>query len=149
MLNKSGIIRFNYSNLGMLSIYNMNLNEILSLIFAKTLQIQLAKGPYLQYINVQENTKSLKGSVIIKEHIKNISRGSSDAFCRFEEFSINNRLNQIFNTCISKAIRNIKNSETIKILSHIQTVFSDVDYIDISNKANLNYKFTRLNSKFE
>ena len=35
MLNKSGIIKFNYSDLGMLSIYKMNLEEILALIFSK------------------------------------------------------------------------------------------------------------------
>jgi 5-methylcytosine-specific restriction enzyme subunit McrC len=38
MLNKSGIIKFNYSNVGMLNMYKMSLNEILTLIFAKTLQ---------------------------------------------------------------------------------------------------------------
>lgn len=149
MLNKSGIIRFNYSNLGMLSLYKMNLNEILALIFSKTLQIQLSKGPYLEYVNIAENTKTLKGSIIIKNHIKNITTGSSNVFCSFEEFTINNYLNQIFNSCVSKIIRNIKNTETIKILKHIQGVLTDVDYIDISNNTNLDYKFTRLNSRFE
>ena len=28
-------------------------------------------------------------------------------------------------------------------------VFSEVDYLDTSNKDNLDYKFTRLNSRFE
>lgn len=149
MINKSGILKFNYSSLSMLNIYDMNLNEILSLIFARTLQNQLSKGAYLEYINIEENTKSLKGRILVKDHIKNISRGSSDVFCKFEEFSINNKLNKIFNTCIYKIIRNVKNSETIKILSHMQVVFSEVDYIDTSNKENLDYKFTRLNSRFE
>ena len=149
MLNKSGIVKFNYSSLSMLNIYDMNLNEILSLIFARTLQKQLPKGAYLEYINIEENTKSLKGRILVKDHIKNISRGSSDVFCKFEEFSINNKLNKIFNTCIYKIVRNVKNSETIKILSHMQVVFSEVDYIDTSNKENLDYKFTRLNSRFE
>ena len=149
MLNKSGIVKFNYSSLSMLNIYDMNLNEILSLIFAKTLQKQLSRGAYLEYINIEENTKSLKGRILVKDHIKNISRGSSNVFCKFEEFSINNKLNKIFNTCIYKIVRNVKNSETIKILSHMQVVFSEVDYIDTSNKENLDYKFTRLNSRFE
>lgn len=149
MLNKSGIVKFNYSSLSMLNIYDMNLNEILSLIFARTLQKQLSKGAYLEYINIEENTKSLKGRILVKDHIKNISRGSSNVFCKFEEFSINNKLNKIFNTCIYKIVRNVKNSETIKILSHMQVVFSEVDYIDTSNKENLDYKFTRLNSRFE
>lgn len=149
MLNKSGIINFNYSDLGMLSIYKMNLEEILALIFSKTLQSQLIRGPYLEYVNVEENSKALKGSVLVKEHIKNISRRRSDVFCKFEEFSIDNTLNQIFNTCIKKIIRNIKSSETLKILSHINVVFSEVGYIDVDNKKILDYKLNRLNSRFE
>ena len=149
MLNKSGIVKFNYSSLSMLNIYDMNLNEILSLIFAKTLQKQLSRGAYLEYINIEENTKSLKGRILVKDHIKNISRGSSDVFCKFEEFSINNKLNKIFKTCIYKIVRNVKNFETIKILSHMQVVFSEVNYIDTSSKDNLDYKFTRLSSRFE
>lgn len=148
MLNKSGIINFNYSNIGMLNIYNMNLNEILSLIFARTLQRELVKGPYLEYINIEENTKALKGSMVVKDHIKNIANGISDVFCRFEEFSIDNRLNQIFSTCISKTIMNVRNSDTIKILNHLKVIFSDVSDIDISSNV-LEYKFTRLNSRFE
>lgn len=149
MLNKSGIININYSNLSMLSIYNMNLNEILSLIFAQTLQKELVKGLYLEYINIEENTKALKGSILFKDHIKNISSGRSDVFCKFEEFSIDNRLNQILNICISKTIKNIRNSDTIKILSHLKVIFSDVSYVDINESQVLNYKFTRLNSRFE
>lgn len=149
MLNKSGIVKFNYSSLSMLNIYDMNLNEIFSLIFARTLQKQLSKGAYLEYINIEENTKSLKGKILVKDHIKNISRGSSNVFCKFEEFSINNKLNKIFKTCIYKIVRNVKNFETIKILSHMQVVFSEVNYIDTSSKDNLDYKFTRLSSRFE
>ena len=85
MLNKSGIINFNYSDLGMISIYKMNLEEILALIFSKTLQSQLMRGPYLEYVNVEENSKALKGSILVKEHIKNISRCRCDVFCKFEE----------------------------------------------------------------
>lgn len=127
----------------------MNLNEILSLIFTKTLQRELVKGPYLEYINIEENSKALKGSMVVKDHIRNISNGRSDVFCRFEEFSIDNRLNQIFNTCISNIIINIRNSDTIKILNHLKVTFSDVSYIDISNRNVFEYKFTRLNSRFE
>lgn len=149
MLNKSRIIDFNYSDIANLNIYNMSFNEILALIFARTLQRELVKGPYLEYINIEDNSKVLKGSLLIKDHIRNISRNSSDVFCRFEEFSIDNSLNQIFNTCTSKVIQNVVNSETIKILSHIKVIFSDVSTIDIRRKVSLDYKFTRLNSRFE
>lgn len=149
MLNKSKILNFSYSNIGMLNIYNMSLNEILALIFAKTLQRELVKGPYLEYINIEENTKALKGSIVVKEHIKNISRSKSDVYCRFEEFSIDNRLNQILNTCITKCIKEVINSDTLKILRHLKVVYSDVSTIDFSNSKELDFKFTRLNSRFE
>src|SRR5699024_9623376 len=149
MLNKSGIIKFNYSNVGMLNMYNMSLNEILTLIFAKTLQRELVKGPYLEYVNIEENSKALKGSIVVKQHIKNISSCRSDVYCRYEEFFINNKLNQILNTCINKSIKDIKNSDTIKILNHLKVVYSDVSTIDITNKEAIDFKFTRLNSRFE
>lgn len=149
MLNKSGIIKFNYSNVGMLNMYNMSLNEILTLIFAKTLQRELVKGPYLEYVNIEENSKALKGSIVVKEHIKNISSCRSDVYCRYEEFSINNKLNQILNMCINKSIKDVKNSDTIKILNHLKVVYSDVSTIDITNKEAIDFKFTRLNSRFE
>lgn len=149
MLNKSGIIKFNYSNVGMLNMYKMSLNEILTLIFAKTLQKELVKGPYLEYVNIEENSKALKGSIVVKEHIKNISSCRSDIYCRYEEFSINNKLNQILNTCIDKSIKSVKNSDTIKILNHLKVVYSDVSTIDITNKEAMDFKFTRLNSRFE
>lgn len=149
ILNKSGIIKFNYSNVGMLNMYNMSLNEILTLIFAKTLQRELVKGPYLEYVNIEENSKALKGSIVVKEHIKNISSCRSDVYCRYEEFSMNNKLNQILNTCINKSIKDVKNSDTIKILNHLKVVYSDVSTIDITNKEAMDFKFTRLNSRFE
>ena len=146
ILNKSGIIKFNYSNVGMLNMYNMSLNEILTLIFAKTLQRELVKGPYLEYVNIEENSKALKGSIVVKE---NISSCRSDVYCRYEEFSMNNKLNQILNTCINKSIKDVKNSDTIKILNHLKVVYSDVSTIDITNKEAMDFKFTRLNSRFE
>ena len=149
MLNKSGIINFNYSNIGMLDIYNMNLNEILTLIFAKTLQRELVKGPYLEYINIEQNSKSLKGSILIKDHIKNILSCKTDVYCGYEEFSIDNKLNQILNTCINKSIKRVRSYDTIKILNHLKLVFSEVSTIDTSNKVAMDFKFTRLNSRFE
>ena len=129
ILNKSGIIKFNYSNVGMLNMYNMSLNEILTLIFAKTLQRELVKGPYLEYVNIEENSKALKGSIVVKEHIKNISSCRSDVYCRYEEFSMNNKLNQILNTCINKSIKDVKNSDTIKILNHLKVVYLSLIHI--------------------
>lgn len=149
MLQKCGIIKVNYSKMGLLSIYNMNLNEILAYFFAKTLQSELTKGSYLEYVYCEDNITALKGRLLVQKHINNIATKKSKVYCGFEEFSIDNTLNQIFNYCISKLLSNVKNTETIKSLRHSMANLCDVSNIEIHNKEALNYKFNRINSRFE
>lgn len=149
MLAKCGVIKVKYSEINQLYLYKMNLNEILSYLFANKLKNELIKGPYQEYVYVEENTGTLKGGLMIKEHIRNIITATPKAFCRYEKFSIDNRLNQILVYCIKKLLREIRNLETVKILKHIQAYFSDVTEKEISNVDIYNYKFTRLNSRFE
>jgi len=73
MLQKSGLIKVNYSEIGMLNNYNHNLNEIFTYLFAKTLQNELVKGAYLEYITREENINILKGKLMITRHINNIA----------------------------------------------------------------------------
>lgn len=149
MLQKSGIIKVNYSKVGLLNFYKMNLNEILAYLFAKTLQEELTKGPYLEYVYFEDNTTSLKGKLLVQKHINNISTKNSRVACGFEEFSIDNTLNQIFNYCISKLLKDVKNNDTIKSLRHSKANLSDASDNPIYNKELLNYKFNRLNNRFE
>ena len=149
MLQKCGIINVNYSKMGNLSIYKMSLNEILAYLFAKTLQSELTKGPYHEYVYCEDNITELKGKLLVQKQINNIATKKSKVACGFEEFSIDNKLNQIFNYCISKLLTNVKSMETIKSLRHSLANLCDVSNIEIDNKESLNYKFNRLNNRFE
>lgn len=149
MLVRCGVIKVNYSEINQLYLYKMNLNEILSYLFANKLKNELIKGLYQEYVYAEENTGTLKGSIMVKEHIRNITTATPKVFCRYEKFSIDNRLNQILAYCIKKLLREIRNLETIKILKHIQAYFTDVTEKEVSNVDIYNYKFTRLNSRFE
>lgn len=149
MLQKCRIIKVNYSNLGLLNIYKMNLNEIFAYFFAKTLQGELAKGPYLEYVYFEDNITALKGKLLIQKHINNIATQSSRVACRFEEFSKDNVLNQIFIYCILKLLTNVKNNDTIKSLRHSMANLTEVTNIQICNKEMLNYKFNRVNIRFK
>lgn len=149
MLQKCGIIKVNYSKIGLLNIYKMNLNEIFAYLFAKTLQDELAKGPYLEYVYFEDNITALKGKLLIQKHINNIATQSSKVACGFEEFSKDNVLNQIFNYCILRLLTSIKNNDTIKSLRHSMANLTDVSSIQIYNKEILNYKFNRLNNRFK
>ncbi|CUO39765.1 McrC family protein [Clostridium paraputrificum] len=149
MLARCGIIKVNYSEINHLNMYKMSLDEILSYLFAIKLQKELSKGPYQEYISTEENIGTLKGKLVVNQQIKNIASAKPKAFCRYEEFSINNTLNQIFVYCITNLIKGIRNQQTIKILRHMQTYFTEVTERDIGNLEVNNYKFTRLNDRFE
>lgn len=149
MLVKCGIIKVNYSEINLLHLYKMNLNEILSYIFAHKLQKELTKGTYFEYVYVKDNINSLKGSLVINNQIKNIAFNIPKAFCRYEEFSIDNDLNQILTYCIKKLVKNIKNQETIKLLRHCKAYLSEVSEREVNNNELIDYKFNRLNSRYE
>lgn len=149
MLHKSGLFKVNYSEISDLNIYNQNLNEILSYLFAKNLQNELVRGIYLEYITKVENINVLKGKLMVTRHISNIATSKNKVFCEFEEFCIDNSLNQIFKCCIMHLLRNIKNSSTIKILKHCLAYFVDVSDIEIDRYELEKYSFSRLNKRFE
>lgn len=149
MLSRSGILSVKYSDISSLNIYKMNLNEILAFLFAQKLYRELTKGPYQEYIYVEENAATLKGGLLVQQHIKNLASYKPKAFCRYEEFSIDNTLNVILSYCIRILIKNIRNPETIKLLRHTQDYFIDVTEREISSHEIINYKFNRLNSRFE
>lgn len=149
MLSRSGILSVKYSDISSLNIYKMNLNEILAFLFAQKLHRELTKGPYQEYIYVEENAATLKGGLLVQQHIKNLASYKPKAFCRYEEFSIDNTLNVILSYCIRILIKNIRNPETIKLLRHAQAYFIDVTEREISSHEIINYKFNRLNSRFE
>ena len=91
MLSKCGVLKVNYSEISSLKLYKQSLNEILAYLFSEKLQKELGKGVYGEYVYIEENINSLKGSLRVQEQIKNMASHSSKAFCRFEEFSRDNK----------------------------------------------------------
>lgn len=149
MLSKCDILKINYSEISSLRLYKQNLNEILAYLFSKKLQRELSKGIYLEYVNIEENRNSLKGSILFNEQIKNMASLRPKAFCKYEEFSRDNKLNRIFSYFIKSLIREIKNKETLKLLKFSQSILGDVDERNITLNDVKNYRFNRLNERFE
>lgn len=149
MLSKCGILKINYSEISSLRLYKQSLNEILAYLFSKKLQRELSKGIYLEYVNIEENRNSLKGSLLFNEQIKNMASLTPKAFCKYEEFSRDNKLNRIFSYFIKSLISEIKNKETLKLLKFSQSILGDVDERSITLNDVKNYRFNRLSERFE
>ncbi|WP_447409999.1 McrC family protein [Clostridium perfringens] len=149
MLSKCGVLKVNYSEISSLKLYKESLNEILAYLFSKKLQKELGKGVYGEYVYIEENINSLKGSLRVQEQIKNIASHSSKAFCRFEEFSRDNKLNKILSFFVKEVMKNVKNRETLKLLRVSEMILGDVDERSITLNEVNNFSFNRLNKPFE
>ena len=149
MLSKCGILKVNYSEISSLKLYKQSLNEILAYLFSKKLQKELRKGVYGEYVYIEENINSLKGSLRVQEQIKNLASHSSKAFCRFEEFSRDNKLNRILSFFVKEAMKNVKNRGTLKLLRISEMILGDVDERSITLNEVNNFSFNRLNKPFE
>ena len=149
MLSKCGILKVNYSEISSLKLYKQSLNEILAYLFSKKLQKELRKGVYGEYVYIEENINSLKGSLRVQEQIKNMASHSLKAFCRFEEFSRDNKLNKILSFFVKEVMKNIKNRETLKLLRISEMILGEVDERSITLNEVNNFSFNRLNKPFE
>ncbi|CAM3830669.1 McrC family protein [Clostridium perfringens] len=149
MLSKCGILKVNYSEISSLKLYKQSLNEILAYLFSKKLQKEVRKGVYGEYVYIEENINSLKGSLRVQEQIKNMASHSLKAFCRFEEFSRDNKLNKILSFFVKEVMKNIKNRETLKLLRISEMILGEVDERSITLNEVNNFSFNRLNKPFE
>ncbi|WP_415298125.1 McrC family protein [Clostridium perfringens] len=149
MLSKCGVLKVNYSEISSLKLYKQSLNEILAYLFSKKLQKELRKGVYGEYVYIEENINSLKGSLKVQEQIKNIAFHSSKAFCRFEEFSRDNKLNKILSFFVKEVMKNVKNRETLRLLRISEMILGDVDERNVTLNEVNNFSFNRLNKPFE
>ncbi|MDU7885541.1 MAG: McrC family protein [Clostridium perfringens] len=149
MLSKCGILKVNYSEISSLKLYKESLNEILAYLFSKKLQKELRKGVYGEYVYIEENINSLKGSLRVQEQIKNIASHSSKAFCRLEEFSRDNKLNKILSFFVKEVMKNVKNREALKLLRISEMILGEVDERSVTLNEVNNFSFNRLNKPFE
>jgi len=150
MLNESGYINVTTSNLAQLQLMDGSLLEIFGRIYASTLTSELSKSVSTKYLQIENNLTTLKGALVISEHIKeNLSRNKKYmAYCEYGERIIDHELNQIFISANRVLQKYINNLETLKLLKHIDHVLDGVTYKSFSKIELLRIKLDRTNKRF-
>ncbi len=123
-----------------------NILEIFIQMFAKNLFKELQKGIYKEYITQEDNLPVLRGKYLINENLK-YNHTKSKIYCEFDEFSVDNKLNQFFLYAIKTLMTYTKNK---KLLKMCELVFDNVSFKKFdTEKINLDIHFNRLNSRFK
>ncbi|HFK1710213.1 MULTISPECIES: McrC family protein [unclassified Bacillus (in: firmicutes)] len=151
MLNDCGYLNVKTSTLSQLQLIDGSLLEIFGRIYASHLFKELTKGIMMEYQQVENNLMMLKGSLIVRKHIKeNLSRNKKYmAYCEYEERTINHEINQVFEAANQLLLKNIKDIETQKLLKQIDHMLDGVQARAFSKKQLRRINLDRINKRLE
>lgn len=142
-------IKIKEHDLGNLGKFKDDLFEIIIFLFAKNLRELLRRDFTKCYVNKEENIQFLKGKLILKEQIKRNSADSIRYFCKYEEFTENNLMNQILKYTADILLRISSSNSNKKLLEDILIYLCNVDYRCITLSDFDRIHFTRLNRDYE
>jgi len=144
MLMYSYDIKLENEQLASCQNHKHNFIEVFIQMLAANLLKELKKGIYKEYITQQDNLTTLKGKYLVNENLKyNFTK--SKIYCEYDEFSMNNNLNQFFLYAIKKLMKVVKDK---KALRQCELIFDEVEYrnFDIDK---IDIHFNRLNIRFK
>ena len=126
-----------------------NLFEIIIHLFAKNL-LELLKRDFVRNYNQYENNNNfLKGKLLVSEQIKHNLFNESKFYCRYDVFTENHLLNQIFKATVSKLLKFKVSNQTYKLLSNCAFILQDISLCKITLHDFNKIKFNRLNGKYK
>jgi len=127
-----------------------NIYNLFSIILCMMIRKQIKKGMNKEYINVEGVLGVVKGKINITETIRSNEWTRKKIFCEYDEFSENNKLNQIIKTTTKYLITCPQiGISTKKELKKIMAYFNSVDII---NTQMINWKnliFNRNNNSYK
>lgn|GEM_PF-786940 len=121
-----------------------NILEVFIQLFAQRLFKEFGRGVYKEYITEQDNLTTLRGKYLINENLK-YNFIKNKIYCEYDEFSMNNTLNQFFLFALKSLLPYTKNK---KLLKQCELVLDEVEY----KSFDINYlaiHFHRLNVRFK
>ncbi|MDQ1338097.1 MAG: 5-methylcytosine-specific restriction enzyme subunit McrC, partial [Campylobacterota bacterium] len=120
-----------------------NILEVFIQMFASNLFKEFKRGVYREYITEQDNLTTLRGKYLINENLK-FNHIKNKIYCEYDEFSMNNMLNQFFLYAVKTLMPFTRDK---KLLKQCELVLDEVEYrtFDI-NKFMIH--FNRLNNRF-
>lgn len=149
ILNYLGIFNVHISEISKVSDVHLNLFEIMGYFFADKLKYELTKGVSSSYISVENNSSIFRGKLVVNKQVGNMVRRNAKVYCRYDEFSINNRLNGIFKKVAKLLLNKINNPKTINLLRFCLSYFEEVHDSNVNHSDLDQVKFDRTNSRFK
>ena len=128
-----------------------DLKEILARYFANTLLKELHRGISQEYRLIEENATSLKGQLLVSQHIRNnvLNNKLYQVAVCYEERVDNHNLNQILKIATVSLIKTVRSFETLKQLQQINYLLDSVEHRTFTKHQLNEIRIKRTNKRFE
>lgn len=123
---------------------NQTILEVFVQLFAKQLFRELQMGVYKEYITEEDNLTTIRGKYLVNENIRH-NFTNSKIYCEYDEFSMNNELNQFFLYAIKTLQHFVKD---VRVLKQCELVLDEVEYRSFDIES-FSTHFHRLNYRFQ
>ena len=90
-----------------------NILEVFIQLFAQRLFKEFGRGVYKEYVTEQDNLTTLRGKYLINENLK-YNFIKNKIYCEYDEFSMDNTLNQFFLYAVKTLLSFTKNKKLLK-----------------------------------
>lgn len=126
-----------------------HIHDLFAAILANGMSQQLKQGLYREYVTDTDDLMTLRGKIDIPGTTRNRLRQQRAISCEYDEFSENNRLNQVVNSTAILLLRHgdVKPARRVA-LKKVLPFFSDVDDIDLSCVRWSTFRFVRHNQSY-
>jgi 5-methylcytosine-specific restriction enzyme subunit McrC len=149
LLQWSGYISFkDLDDLDITSNQN-NVFEIFIRIFIQNFLREFNKAPHYEYISRVENQQIIKGKILFTETIKQNIYTSHQHVVEFDDFSMDNRLNQLFKYIIQELILSTEDGKNKMLLKQGITLLEDVNLLPMSPEFFNSIQFNRQNQQYK
>lgn len=123
--------------------------EIFIRIFIQRFLKEFNRAPHYEYVTHIENKQIIKGKILFTETIKQNSHSWHKHIVEFDEFSIDNKLNQLFKFVMLELIKSSDDAQNKMMLRQGMVLLEEVDIISISADFFNSIQFNRQNQRFQ
>lgn len=132
-----------------ISIRKKDAFEILIRIFIQKFLMEFNKAPHYEYVTQIENQQIIKGKILFTETIKHNSHLMHKHIVEFDEFSIDNKLNQLFKFIILELLQSTDDGQNKMMLRQGIVLLEEVNTLNISAEFFNCIQFNRQNQRFK
>ncbi|CAM4490028.1 5-methylcytosine-specific restriction enzyme subunit McrC [Paenibacillus endophyticus] len=149
MLQRSGFLDIHESQISRLTIEKMNLFEIIAYLFTSKLSVELRKGLVRSYRREHGDLQLVKGKIDIQRQVRRESMMQPGVSCVYDEFEVNNPLNQVLKAGLQIVRSRSMNSSTKKKAMSSLTIMDEVDSVLIAIEQLDLIGFDRTNRRYQ